>query len=306
MMTNLIQQIEQFNTIMIIGHRYPDGDCYGTQVGLKELIVTRYPKKKVFVVGSGFAPAFDILGKPDVIEDHLFQGSLAICVDTSDMERLEDPRHRLAAQRFKLDHHIDSYPFQGDAWVNTHAIAAAEMVTTLAYSERWAMTQKAAWALAMGIITDSNRFLYDLVTEKTFHLMAYLLQSGIQLNDIYTRIYKNQLSSFPVKQFVYTNTKQDARGILYCVFTQADLARLGLTPIQAVGQVNLLAQIEGFPIWFMAAEGDQQVHVEIRSSNVEVQSLALRYGGGGHLKASGFRLPSLEHIPTMINQIKVK
>jgi nanoRNase/pAp phosphatase (c-di-AMP/oligoRNAs hydrolase) len=56
----------------------------------------------------------------------------------------------------------------------------------------------------------------------------------------------------------------------------------------------------------MAAEDATQVHIEIRSSNLEVQSLALSYGGGGHLKASGFRLPSLDHIPTMIEQIKVK
>lgn len=306
MYQSLIQHIEQFGTIIIIGHRFPDGDCYGTQVGLKELILTRFPEKKVYVVGSGFAPSFDVLGQPDTVEDQVFHGALAICVDTSDMDRLEDDRYRLAAQRFKIDHHIDSYSFDGPSLIQTTSIAAAEMVASMAVQSRWKITKKAAWALAMGIITDSNRFLYDLVNASTFSLIAELLKTGVQLTDIYQRIYRTSLASFPIKQFVYAQTQQDPKGILYCVFTKEHLNQLGLTPIQAVSQVNMLSQVDGFPVWLMAAEDDQQVHVEIRSSTVEVQSLALRYGGGGHLKASGFRLRSLSDIPTMLAQIKVK
>jgi phosphoesterase RecJ-like protein len=306
MFESLIRHIEEFNTIIIIGHRFPDGDCYGSQVGLKELIQTRYPRKQVFVVGTGFAPSLDVLGKPDQIDDHLFKDALAICVDTSDMDRLEDGRFRLASKRFKIDHHIESYPFGGESLVLTHYIATAEIITRMAFQLNWKVNQKAAWALAMGIITDSNRFLYDLVTAQTFSLMEYLMKSGVQIQEIYDRLYQTSLTTFPIKEHIYAHVQTDPRGILFCIFKRDDLFKLKLSPIQAVGYVNMLANVKDYPIWFMAAEDATQVHIEIRSSNLEVQSLALSYGGGGHLKASGFRLPSLDHIPTMIEQIKVK
>lgn len=306
MFQTLINQIEQFNTIIIIGHRYPDGDCYGSQVGLKELIRVRYPHKNVYVVGSGFAPSFDVLGKPDQIEDSIFKDALALCVDTGDMERLEDPRFRLAKARFKIDHHIDAYPFDGPSLVLTNKIATAEIIALMAVECQWTFNTQAAWALAMGIITDSNRFLYDLVSDQTFAIMQTLLQTGIQLQDIYSRLYQTSLTTFPIKQHVYAHVQQHPAGILYCIFTQDDLKRLQLTPIQAVGYVNMLSSIEGFPVWFIAAEGTNQVHIEMRSSSVNVQLLAVSYGGGGHLKASGFRLPSLSEIPAMIEKIKVQ
>jgi phosphoesterase RecJ-like protein len=136
--------------------------------------------------------------------------------------------------------------------------------------------------------------------------MQYLMSSGFQIQEIYARLYQSSLTTFPIKQHIYAQAQTHPRGIIFCIFTQDDLKKLQLTPMQAVGYVNMLANVTGYPIWFMAAEDSKQVHIEIRSSNIEVQSLALSYGGGGHLKASGFRLPSLEHIPTMIEQIKVE
>ena len=36
----------------IFGHKNPDGDCYGAQVGLKELLKSLYPHKNIYIIGN--------------------------------------------------------------------------------------------------------------------------------------------------------------------------------------------------------------------------------------------------------------
>ena len=39
MLKNIIELIEKYDSIVIFGHVNPDGDCYGAQVGLREIIL---------------------------------------------------------------------------------------------------------------------------------------------------------------------------------------------------------------------------------------------------------------------------
>jgi phosphoesterase RecJ-like protein len=48
----ILNKIKQYDKIIIHGHIRPDGDCYGAQFGLKDLILSSFPKKKVYVVGE--------------------------------------------------------------------------------------------------------------------------------------------------------------------------------------------------------------------------------------------------------------
>ena len=53
------------------------------------------------------------------------------------------------------------------------------------------------------------------------------------------------------------------------------------------GMVNTMGDIRGVDIWVNFTETDDKVLVEIRSNKYTVQPVAVKYGGGGHHKASG-------------------
>ena len=59
----ILKQIEKYDSIVIYGHLNPDGDCYGAQVGLKEVILANYPHKKVYVTGTGCPRFFSLIGE---------------------------------------------------------------------------------------------------------------------------------------------------------------------------------------------------------------------------------------------------
>ena len=47
----IVNKIEEFETIIIHRHVIPDGDAYGSSFGLYEIIKTTFPNKKVYIVG---------------------------------------------------------------------------------------------------------------------------------------------------------------------------------------------------------------------------------------------------------------
>ena len=112
MFEELRQIIEENDSIVIFGHINPDGDCYGSQIGLRDLLRLNYPNKKVFAVGSGWHRFFDFIGTMDEVEDDVIKQSLAILVDGNDCDRMEDQRVWNAKAHIKIDHHIENYKFR--------------------------------------------------------------------------------------------------------------------------------------------------------------------------------------------------
>ena len=44
MFKEILKTIEAYNRILVHGHIRPDGDCYGSQFGLAEIIKENYPE----------------------------------------------------------------------------------------------------------------------------------------------------------------------------------------------------------------------------------------------------------------------
>ena len=53
MFEKIISKIEEHDSIVIFGHRNPDGDCYGSEIALRNILRTKYPTKSIYCVGSG-------------------------------------------------------------------------------------------------------------------------------------------------------------------------------------------------------------------------------------------------------------
>ena len=111
MFEKIIAKIEQYDSIVIFGHLNPDGDCYGSQIALRNILRNHYPDKQIYCVGSGLKKFIDIIGQMDVVSNETIANSLAILVDANDLGRAEDKRVRTAKDFAKIDHHIDLHSF---------------------------------------------------------------------------------------------------------------------------------------------------------------------------------------------------
>ena len=303
MFEGLFDQIKKYDSIVIFGHVFPDGDCYGSQIALKNTIKLAFPNKKVYVAGSGCHRYFELLGKMDEICDEVINNSLAILVDANDFTRSEDQRILNAKAWIKIDHHVDTGGFtQGPSVVVEKACSACEIITDMIRELELPVDSTVASALYLGILTDTGRFQYIEDFPKIFNLASWLCTKGANPKEINRILNITDESSLAFKGYVFSNYKKTEAGTIYLVFDKETLKRFNISASKAGGMVNLISNLNGYPIWaFFCEEERGTTHCEFRSNGPAVQPIAVKHGGGGHLLASGATLASFDM--NEINQI---
>lgn len=297
MFDQIIEKIKQYDSIVIFGHLNPDGDCYGSQVGLRELILSLYPNKKVYITGTGCPRFFKLLPSMDVVSDEVIKNSLGIIVDGNDLGRMEDKRVFNCLDYAKIDHHIDTGSFkEGPQVVDTSANSACDIIARMAMEKNVKLSITGATALYLGILTDSARFQFVNNYPETFERSKYLANSGAQIHELNKLLAQTDENSLAAKGYIFSHYKKTDGGVIYIIYTKKLLKKLKLSANSASSMINLLGNIEGYPIWCSFAEyEDGKVRVEIRSNGPAIQPCAVRIGGGGHAQASGAQLPKLEY-----------
>lgn len=287
----LLQLIERNDVITIYGHSNPDGDCYGSQIGLRELIRARYPEKKVYAVGSGIPAFFERLTTMDEVDEATIASSAGILVDVSCLRRVEDPRVYQCKEHGKFDHHQPSplEEFVGPSIVETKRIAAAEIIVEFAIRFHFPITRLAAEALYLGILTDSGRLTYRGTTPRTLELVALLRTKGIKIRSIQQIAYYESPETKKVKSAIRRRARCYGH-VCYCFLPRESFEKHGLSPQNAIRLVNTLASVYTdcrCYVLFVPFDGDE-VNVELRSNHGYcVHDTAKAFGGGGHKFASG-------------------
>lgn len=300
----IVRKIEQYDSIVILGHKNPDGDCYGTQIGLKEAILANYPFKKVYAVGSGYSRMIPFIGAMDVVSDEIVHNSLVIAVDFNERSRCEDPRLEEGLDLIVIDHHIANEEFGSTRLIDNNQCACAEIIVNMILELGWKISTNCANALYLGITTDSGRFLYPPIKSSTLKIGAFLIENGADAAKIYDVIYESDESTLEIRKHIYANYKKTKNGLIYISFTNEEIKKLNITHYKATGYVNTLGNIRGLPIWAAFAEGDNgDIRVEVRSTWPIIQPIMKAHGGGGHPHAAGCTAHSFEEIEQIIFEL---
>ena len=290
MFEQIIDKIEKYDSIVLFGHLNPDGDCYGSQIALRAILKEHYPNKQVFAVGSGLPKFFHLLGKMDQVSDEIVKNSLAVVLDSNDLNRVEDRRVFSALDFVKIDHHIDNHSFhEGPEVISTEVTSTSELICLLARENNYVIPLIAAKALYLGIFTDSSRFQYATNYIQLFDILKELINLGVKPIELTAILNIVTEKNLEIKSFIYRNIQKDPGGIVYVVASNEDRKSLGITSTQVTANTSLISHIDGYPVWFIASETDNGgMQVEMRSNLINVHRIARIFSGGGHTFAAGF------------------
>ncbi|MCL2548910.1 MAG: bifunctional oligoribonuclease/PAP phosphatase NrnA [Symbiobacteriaceae bacterium] len=311
LMTNIWQKIAEYETIILHRHIHPDYDALGSVFALKEIISTGWPEKRVYVAGDR-TPQFPLVPAADILADDIWQGALVIICDTSSAERVCDNRWLEAAYRIRIDHHQDLKPFGDLSWVDTSATATSQMIMTL-YNKGLelytpSLTPAACYYLLYGLMTDSGRLLF-VHKDQNIRFIAALqtvLQTGdISLQDTLRELNYVEENTLRYDGFLRTSFNRPLPELVYAKVTSGDLERFHLGAVDARGWCNSLSTIRGVRVWALFVEDLEQdcVYCEFRSNGPNVSDLAFRYGGGGHLLASGCQAMNWQEVEQIISDL---
>jgi len=303
-MNQIKSMIESADLIIIIAHVRPDGDCIGASEGLRHSILYNFPTKQVFCRYEAL-DYLSFLGTPDALTDDLFPSALVISLDTATQERIYDSRYVSAKQLIRIDHH-PHVDFFGDVdYVDTTSPSTCNIITRLLTEWNYVIPPAAAKALLTGISTDTGRFRYRGVTADTFLQAATLLQTGIDVTQVYQPLYAKEIQELQFLGYFLSKVQTSPKGIVYVVLTQDDINQHGLSDDAAANFIGQLSDVNGYPIWFLLYQTyDQEWRIRLRSDSITINQVANDFQGGGHPLASGCKLDHLEQLPAFLHALE--
>lgn len=305
MFTQLLEKIKEFDTIVIHRHSNPDGDALGSQIGLKNIIKENFPEKTVYAVGD-MTERFSFMedSEMDTVEDSVYENALAIVLDTSASHLISDERYKSAKATARMDHHIFCEKICDVEVTDTSYESCCGLITEFAIQSDLRLNSLAAKSLYTGMVTDSGRFRYDSTTSQTFRLASRLLEEKFDTGEVYAGLYADDFEHVKLRaQFTLKICFTDCK-VAYIYTTKEELASYGVSTFTiSRGMVGTMGDLRGVDIWVNFTETDEGVLAELRSSKYNINPVAVKYGGGGHQKASGATLKDRAEAMMMLEDL---
>ncbi len=289
--------IEAADSICILGHTNPDGDCLGSTLGTRNYIKNRYPDKKVNVYLQTanekfhFMPGFDdIIHVPS---DRKYQ--LCIMCDCNGFDRVGD--FKILAENadilYVCDHHIPGAQRFEHSTILPEASSTCEVVFDL--MDKDYISKDTASCLYLGLVHDTGVFKYNCTSKHTMEIAGFLMSTGIDFGSIiddtyYTKTYaQQQVMGRVLMESLLVMDRRCITGWLTC----KDMKFYNVTSKDIDGIVSTMRETRGVDCAIFIYEmTNQNYKVSLRSNNnmLDVAKAASHFGGGGHKMAAGCTL----------------
>lgn len=293
MYKEIYKAIKKYDEIVIARHTGADIDALGSQLAMQEIIKETFPEKKVYVIGA-YSSKFKFVGQLDREEDLKLEKPLLIVLDTPKTSRIDTLDLSKYSFKIKIDHHPLEEKFGDIELVNDKSSSACEVVIDLCNNTKLKMNKIAAERLFMGIVSDTNRFMYPSTSYETMNKAAKLIEEyGVNPPELYEKMYLRDLVELRFEGYMLQNLKVTKNKVAYIKITDEIQKEFNVDAATPGNMIGSLSYINDFIVWVTFSEDKKQnlVRVSIRSRGPVINTIAMQYNGGGHKLASGVKLP---------------
>ncbi len=303
-MIRITEEVRNAGSIAVSGHIRPDGDCVGSVMGLYLYLKKELPEAEIDVYLEKPAEIFDCISHIEDVKsefNNVDAGKIYdvfIVLDCAD-DRLGEVRalYEKARKKINIDHHI-SNPGCGDVRiVEPERSSTAELLYDL--MDPAALDEEIARALYIGIIHDTGVLRYSNTAPHTLQVVSELIKFGFDFSKIIDDTFYEK---------TYVQTQIMGRAILESVRFMHDKCIVSMvsrrmmdfyqvTPQDLDGIVNQLLAVKGVECAiFMYEIRTLEYKISMRSKGrVDVAAVAMRFGGGGHVRAAGCTMNGTYH-----------
>lgn len=291
--------IREAESICILGHVSPDGDCAGSTLGTLSYIRTMLSatgmQKEVQVYLEEFSSKFSYLPGYDEVSHEPDTGKrydLCIVCDCADEARLgKFSRYLNSAEKsFCADHHATNGGFADAFEIKPDASSTCEVLWDL-FEEAY-LSRDLALCIYTGLVHDTGVFRYSCTSSHTMAIAGRCMDFGIPFGDIiddsfFAMNYNQKLALGRA----LSEMQSCLGGRLIVSWIDAETMKLyGVTNKDMDGIIDQLRTTRGaLCAVFMYQTQNRQYKVSLRSNSdsLDVSRIAQVFGGGGHVKAAG-------------------
>jgi phosphoesterase RecJ-like protein len=200
-----------------------------------------------------------------------------------------------------IDHHASNTDFGQINMVDVVAASTTEVLFRILealekkYNKKL-ITEEIATLLLAGIITDTGSFQHANTSPRSMEVSAKLLDLGARQQDIIKNIYKTKkLSTLKLWGMVLSKVQVDALyRMVWSTITKEDLLEAGAAS-EETGDIidDLLSNAPGAEVIMLIKyheEGYVSVSMRSTTNAVDVGKISSEMGGGGHVRAAGYKV----------------
>ena len=283
-----VEKLMAADKLLITAHVNPDGDAVGSTLGLTAFLRGKGKEAVVMIDDKlpknlSFLPGYETIVRPE--EGEKTDAELLVILDTS-FDRIggvEKAANGLPI--LNLDHHI-SNDGKADFLYNDNRAATAEIIFEIVERSGGNFTPEIAIPLYTGLATDTGFFKYSNTRPETMRAAARLLEAGVRpekvseaLEEKPEAVVRGQAAALQTMELSYG-------GRVAGLYLDRELAAsLDTTE----GFIDFIRVIEGVDIAVLVKCMDENFcRVSVRSKGIDVSKVAMKFGGGGHIRAAGF------------------
>lgn len=301
MTMRIISEVREAKKIAIGGHVRPDGDCVCSVMALYRYLQKELPEAKIDVYLEQPSEVFDcIWGIEDICSDFETEEvyDVFLALDCND-ERLGGalPIYQRAGRRINIDHHISNAGCGDLNIIEVDRSSTAELLYDLMDPEK--VDEEIAKAIYIGIAHDTGVFRYSNTSPHTLEIAARLLAFGFDFSALIEHTFYEK---------TYVQTQIMGRAVLEsirfmndrCIVSMVSRRMMDFYQVTSKdldGIVNQLQAVSGVDCAiFMYEIGTLEYKVSMRSNGkVNVAQAAMKFGGGGHVRAAGCTMNGTYH-----------
>lgn len=295
-LSELAKKIACEKKVALFVHVRPDGDTIGSAFAFKLALDSLGIPTDVFSEDA-IPERFSYLnGYDKVIRDvvDFSKYTALIAIDCADVARLGVFASAFEEHKntFVIDHHISNPRFAKCSYVYDNA-SNCENVFSLIQEMGAVITEDIANYLGTGLVTDTGNFRHKSVTPFTFVVASKLKEAGADFNQIvynnFNKQTKNRAKLFGLVMSKIRYFYQDRFAVI--TINQADIQTAGASADQTEGFIDFIMGIDTVEIGASVMEiANNKYKISFRSKSANVNEVASRFGGGGHVLASGCQI----------------
>ena len=283
------EKIKESKNIVLAAHINPDGDALGSSLSLYPILKKMGKNVKVFNVTKPLPMYLDFLPNFDKVTDKLPKNyDLLISFDCGSFDRLgieEKPPFLI-----NIDHHISNTKYGDINIIDPKAASSSQVVYNMLKANNIEIPSESAVCIYTALVTDTGSFQYESVNDKVFEMAAELVKCGVKPDFVAKMLFqRDRLSRLRLLAKAYDTIELCCEGkVAFVEVTKEMMEITGAIKDDTDTIVNSVRAIASVEVACMLREDDDGIKISLRSKNyADVSKIAVKYGGGGHIRAAG-------------------
>lgn len=277
------------DNFLIVGHEHPDPDSIGSMLAMYHLLTEL--GKSCWMMSDDLIPDYDWPNIEKILpmEAMPFENAIILDCEPSRTGKMFSMLKQ-AKVTFNIDHHQGNPGNCNYNIIDPKQPATCMIIYDIFKALNVKLSYESAQPLYAGLVGDTGCFRHSNTSKKVFLAAAELVEHGASPNLTARAIFESKSLEF-VRFLGFALGKIQTsfhQQLVWLGLSLADFKQFNLSPDDGDQLIQFVRMIRGSEITILFREvAPNEIRIGFRSHRIDINQLAKKFDGGGHLLASG-------------------